>query len=287
MIEDKDVTIIIPHLGTTEEQRYSLQQCIDSLIETCSCQIILAINGTKDRAVMVYRPVPDRIQVIQIEDQGQFEAVNAAAAIVNTPWILVSNDDMVYPPGWFERLTDLGAFQKFSIFMDERKLCISPQLVEPRSGAPTFNVYFCGGAGGDFDKQKWLDYVKDEPIGTIRTGFNLPFLISKELWNLVGGYDINYDPWSSNSDSDLEYKIKLSGIQPYQTTRCQIYHFSQTSGTFEPKNRAAWEKNWSYFIEKWGFPRTDTGIWEATFEIPTVEQGRKFKPFWEGFYDKS
>lgn len=34
---------------------------------------------------------------------------------------------------------------------------------------------------------------------------------------------------------------------------------------------------------KWGFDRTDDGIWEASFEIP--DEGRIFRPKWEGKYD--
>ncbi len=115
-------------------------------------------------------------------------------------------------------------------------------------------------------------------------GFNLPFLIKKELWDLVGGYDVAYDPWGSNSDSDLEYKLKLAGVEMFQNTNCPVYHFSQTSGTFEPRNQSYWSKNWNYFKEKWGFERTDDGIWEAIFEIPMDKL--KYHPFWEGFYSR-
>lgn len=270
MIKPEDVTVLIPHLGNSKEQCYSLKQTLGSLWETTKSKIIVVKNGGSQCI--------DPKECIQhtfiIEKQGQCKAVNAAAAIVTTPWIFVSNDDMIYSPGWFEELTD-----------SDWGLCISPQLVEPKSGAPTFEVFFAGGAGGDFDKQKFLGFVENYQSATmVRPGFNLPFLISKDLWDTIGGYDINYDPWGSNSDSDLEYKIKLAGVQPIQNTSSKVYHFSQTSGTFEPKNQSYWQKNWDYFIQKWGFPRTDDGIWEATFKIPTKEQGRKFNPEWEGKY---
>lgn len=282
MIDPSQVTIIIPHLGVNQESKYALEQCLDSLLETCECRILVALNGEHAAANLLEWPLEfvynERVSTILIPAQGQCKAVNAAVATTNTPWIFVTNDDMVYPPGWFEKLT------KFS---NPDIHCISPKLVEPRPGAPTFIVEFCGGAGGDFDKQKFLNFVKNykDPKFDISRGFNLPFLITRELWNTVGGYDINYDPWGSNSDSDLEYKIKLAGVQSYQDSHVLVYHFSQTSGTFEPKNRPSWEKNWQYFIDKWGFPRTDDGIWEASFTIP--DEGRIFRPEWEGKYGKS
>jgi len=268
MINVNELSIIIPHLGETKEQEYAFDECYASLREsTPEIKIIVAKNGG----------ACSHPRDVRVVSQGQCKAVNAGVAITNTPWILITNDDMVYPPNWFEKLVEV-----------ENVSCISPQLVEPRQGAPTFITYFCGGAGGDFDKQKFFEFEKNhfKQLSSIRTGFNLPFLIKRELWDLVGGYDINYDPWGSNSDSDLEYKIRLAGVQPYQNTNCLVYHFGQTSGTFEPRNQGAWQKNWDYFIQKWGFPRTDNGIWEATFEIPTKEQGRIFIPWWEGHYAK-
>lgn len=278
MLKPSDVTIIIPHLGADEQQEYAMEQCIHSLNETVP-QIHKVIakntNHCKDQHI-----IPN-CSILRYSEQGQNKAVNAAVATTNTPWIFITNDDMVYAPGWFEKLTT-----GFSEGID-KLLCFSPMLIEPRPGAPTFGVYFCGGAGGDFDKQKWLDFVKD--FGTsgkgLRKGFNLPFLIKRELWDLIGGYDINYDPWGSNGDSDLEYKIKLAGVQPYQNTNCLVYHFSQTSGTFNPANDSYRFRNYAYFREKWGFDRTDDGIWEATFKIPTKEEGRVFNPIWEGKYE--
>lgn len=275
MIQPEDATIIIPHLGGTSETEFALRHCLKSLKETSKSRIIVAHNnvGGWDG--------PVDPSTLLLFDQGQCKAVNAAAATVDTEWLLITNDDMIYAPGWFENLTKVITTEK----------CVSPKLVEPRPGAPTFEVYFCGGAGGDFDKQKWLDFARAWHNRTnflpLRTGFNLPFLIKKELWDLVGGYDVNYDPWGSNSDSDLEYKIKLAGVQPYQNPNSVVYHFSQTSGTFEPRNAYFWHRNFAYFEKKWGFSRTDEGIWEANFTIPSFRDGRLFRPFWEGFYERS
>jgi hypothetical protein len=267
MIDQKDVTIIVPHLGSEQSQCYALRQCFTSLRETFEGDIIIAKNGSKS----CYCP-----RDLRVIKQGQCRAVNAAVAATNTQWVFITNDDMIYAPGWFSNLQPSGPH-----------ICVSPKLVEPRPGAPLFETFFAGGAGGDFDKEKWLGYAEEhnERRYELRTGFNFPLLIRRDLWDMVGGYDINYDPWGSNSDSDLEYKIKLAGVQPFQNPNCIVYHFSQTSGTFEPRNSESWGKNWQYFIDKWGFPRTDDGIWEASFEIPSIAAGRKFAPVWEGKYN--
>lgn len=278
MVKQEDITLIIPHFGEDERACYALGETNKSLLETFACPqnifiVKNGINGCKCSYDM------------NMLAQGQCKAVNAAVATTNTEWIMVSNSDMIYPPNWFENLVKPGIFipDNVQIGQNIEVKCVSPKLIEPRDGAPTFEKYFCGGAGGDFDKQKWLEFAKDHKGIGLRTGFNLPFLIKRELWDLIGGYDINYDPWGSNGDSDLEYKIRLAGVQPYQNTNCVVYHFSNTSGTFEPRNRGFWGQNFAYFEKKWGFKRTDDRIWEADFVMPDKE--RIFRPWWEGYFN--
>ena len=273
MIPFENCTIIIPHFGADEQQETALDQCFLSLKDTVpDIKIIIATNGRRCTQ-------HDRGH-IELYEQGQCKAVNAAVATTNTEWIFVSNDDMVYANNWWQRLTSFYIEGKNKFF------CISPKLVEPKQGAPTFIVKPFGGVG-DFNKIAFENFARerDNPAELYKTGFNLPFLIRRDLWDTIGGYDVNFDPWGSNGDSDLEYKIKLAGVQPYQSQDCVVYHFSQTSGTFSPDNQGWWQKNWNYFIEKWGFERTDKGIWEADFIVPD-KSVRIFKTEWEGKYDK-
>lgn len=275
MINYSDCVVIIPHLGADEKQEYALEHCIYSLKEvTPDLKIILATNGKTD---CKHKPEAH----VNLYDQGQCKAVNAAVSITKEEWIFISNDDMVYPFKWWEKLTH---FEKWNTDFSKKILCVSPKLIEPNQAhSPTFIHFDAGKADGSFEKMKFYTYVSElpkvEPL--YKTGFNLPFLIRRDLWETIGGYDILYDPWGSNGDSDLEYRIKLAGIQPYQAQNSYVYHFSQTSGTFTDENKGWWNKNWDYFIDKWGFPRTDDGIWEASFQIP---EERRFRPRWENIY---
>jgi len=266
-----NLTIVIPTLNSTgdvsqdKKIHYAFAHCLASLGETVpDIPVIVASNGDNPGYLPMYlHPKANRIN---LWEQGQCRAVNAAVASCNTEWIMVTNDDMVYPPNWTEPI-EFNNYQ-----------CFSLKLVEPNDGAPTFIKYNCGVAGGDFDNKKFLEFNNDWKGKSWQTGFNLPFIIRRDLWDKIGGYDINYDPLSSNSDSDLEYKIKLSGVQPMQSQASLVYHFSQTSGTFNHKNHEYWQRNFAYFEQKWGFPRTDDGIWEANFQIPYDKL--KYRPKW-------
>jgi len=271
-----DLTIVIPTMNTTGDRHqdkklnFALNHCLLSLNETVpDVPVIIASNNGDPKYIAEYNH--NNCTRINIWEQGQCKAVNAAVAMVKTEYVMVTNDDMVFSKNWYD------------VFRNTDYQCASPKLVEPIDGAPTFIKYFCGGADGDFDKQKFEEFAEFEhrnihASSAFVSGFNLPFIINKRLWDLIGGYDVNYDPWGSNSDSDLLYKIRLAGIQPIQRQGSLVYHFSQTSGTFHPSHRDAWQRNWDYFIEKWGFPRTDDRIWEADFEIPYEKL--KFKPLW-------
>lgn len=269
MYTSEDVTIIVPHLGADENQERSLDICLRSLKESTDSEIIIARNGETscqhDADVYIGR-------------QGQNGAVNAAASLATTAWIFVTNDDMVYARGFMEKLLETARRYGLSF--------VCPNLVEPHPGAPPFLVQPFGGAGGDFQFEAWKLFAESHADSLIEQGFNLPFLITKELWDLVGGYDVSYDPWGSNGDSDLQAKILLSGAETLRERNVIVYHFSQTSGTFHPDNQGFWKKNWEYFKEKWGFYRQEKteNVWYSRRIID--ERELIYKPIWRGMYRK-
>src|SRR3990167_6492227 len=116
MIDQSQVSIVIPHLGETKEQEYSFDECYASLREsTPEIRIVVAKNGGA-----CHHP-----RDVRVVSQGQCKAVNAAVAITNTPWIMVTNDDMQFYSGWWEKLTE----------NIEDRVCVSPNLVEPGNDA--------------------------------------------------------------------------------------------------------------------------------------------------------
>lgn len=264
MVDLKSITIIIPHLGITQEQKDALAACYASLVSTVPKVPIVTVKNAWSK--LDSTPAG----TIALVEQGQCRAVNAAVATVNTEWIFVTNDDMLFAPGWLDKLVE-GM---------EDKLCVSPNLVEPIEGAPPF-IRQLFGRHETFELDKWLDYARQHEDKTWETGFNLPFLIRSDLWHTIGGYDINYDPWGSNGDSDLQAKIHLAGVQTWRNRNSIVYHFSQSSGTSRPENRPYWQKNWDYFVQKWGFPRASSpDVWYSQNLINYDKL--VFKPEWMG-----
>lgn len=277
------VTIVIPTIEKTKEYLYT---CVNSLRASgIDWDIIVVSNGTPTAY-----PLPDlQAKRLHISDQGQCIAVNTGvrAASPDTDYIMVSNDDMYYALGW-----------NWNLRFDYP--CFSPNLVEPTNNAgsaPPF-LKLDGGLNLDEFKQEVIDKFVGTRTGALTTsatdevvvettGFNLPFFIRKDLWDLIGGYDERYDPWGSNSDTDLQTLIELAGVQPMRLRDVLVYHFGSKSGTFDASNQELWWKNWHYYTDKFGFNRDMEPLPDTWMATNLVNKGlNKFHPEWENTYGR-
>lgn len=280
-----NITCIIPSLANETTLPY-LKLCVESLRSSgFDGDIIVSTNGG-------FKPNLSDIKGITIHmhtrRQGQCGAVNNAVQVINmaTKYIMVSNDDMYYAEGWDSHLIDYvnpdtGLF---------KYMCMSPNLIEPNNNngsAPPFLKYGDGYEIEDLNKDGIDDFVKHhlQKIEKSEDGFNLPFIINTDLWRSIGGYDIDYDPWSSNSDTDLQTKINLAGVIPVRLRDVLVYHFSNKSGTFDGTHQEQWQKNFDYYRTKWGYTRDDepkADVWYNKNMI--LEDKLIYHPDWEGKY---
>lgn len=267
------VTAIIP---TMEKTKDYLKICVESLRKTVDWDIIVVSNGGEAYPLDV-NGVTIRLHT---RDQGQCRAVNigASSASLDTDYLFIINDDMYFAPGWNEHL-------KFD------HLCFSPNLVEPtdnNGSAPPFLKLDAGFTLDEFKSDLVDEFIANHESESDTTGFNFPVFIRGDVWYTISGYDEKYDPWGSNSDTDLQTKIELAGIQPMRLRDVLVYHFSNKSGTFDGSHQAEWQRNFDYYREKWGFTRDDDpkpDTWMATNLVN--KEMNKFHPKWEGRYEST
>ena len=262
------VTAIIPSLGTEKTRQY-LKLCVESLRATVDWDIIVVTNGTKVGEIL--NDISGITLRLHTADQGQCIATNIGASVAapNTDYFFISNDDMYYAPGWNKNLRfDYPVF--------------SPNLVEPTdnngSAAPFLKVP--GGYNIEDFKQKAVDkFIADPPTEPDEPGFNLPFFIKADFWRKLGGYDVAYDPWGSNSDTDLQTRINLAGVTPMRSRDVLVYHFSNKSGTFDGTHQDFYQNNIDYFHDKFGFDRDELGsdVWYNKDMLPTDPNKIKLK----------
>jgi hypothetical protein len=199
--------------------------------------------------------------------QGQCQAVNREAIHASSEWLFIINDDMYLPPGW-DVAADFG-----------RSLCWVPNLIEPMEVGSAAPFLKCDAHCDlvDFDQT-----LVDRMAGDLRSakqgwenGFNFPIFIHKSLWDTIGGYDARYDPWGSNSDSDLLAKVVLAGVQPLRNRDCWVYHFSGKAGTFDGTHEAERQANFRYYESKWGFARHPEVV-NGVIDLAAL----KYRPWW-------
>jgi hypothetical protein len=209
--------------------------------------------------------------------QGQCAAVNRIAKLLpsDIDTIMVANDDMYFPIAW-DRCVDWNSMPK----------CWSPNLIEPVGigSAPPF-LKFDGGVDLEtFSKRAVNNFALQNRDEAKEPGFNLPFIIDRELWDTIGGYDEYYDPWGSNSDTDLQMKIELAGVKPIRNRGCLVYHFGSKSETFTPDKQEFWWQNWHYLEKKWGFNRDQAKSNTWYCENMIMKDKLIYHPEWEGKY---
>lgn len=257
------VAVIIPSLA--RETKPYLKLCVESLRATTDWDIFVVTNGGRDK--------PDLSDIhgitnhLHTRDQGQCNAVNIGAQLASpdTDYLFISNDDMYYAPGW-------------NFYLDERDepLVFSPNLVEPvdnAGSAPPFLKYDGGLTIENFNRvgvDHFIDENVEVKLAIQEPGFNFPLFIHKRVWQFLGGYDVAYDPWGSNGDTDLQTRINLAGIIPQRLEDVLVYHFSSKSGTFDGTHQDFYQHNIEYFKQKFGFDRDELGsdVWYNKDMIP-------------------
>lgn len=269
-----NISCIIPSFYEVDKDY--LELCVTSLRESgFEGQIIVVTNGSKVQPILPFKGCIH----LHTSQQGQCNAVNIGAQVATGEYLMVSNSDMYYAPEWNKHL-------RFNY------LVFSPNLVEPTDNAgsaPPFLKLDAGITIEGFNKEKVDEMVayalstslKD--IGDEELGFNLPFFIKRDFWQFLGGYDIVFDPWGSNSDTDLQTRINLAGVLPKRLRDVLVYHFSNKSGTFDGAHQAEYQHNLEYFKDKFGFDRDELGsdVWYNKDMVPTDKERIKYdqKPY--------
>lgn len=258
------ISIVCPllvNMPTKEDDFLWIKKCVHSIKKnsTEDHEIIVVTNGGGPKEVPI-----EGIKVIHSEPQGQCHAVNIGVKEATNDYIMVIDEDFIFPTNW-EELTEKAKEYDF----------VSGSLME-RGGS--FVVNNCGGIM-DFDELKFETDALALGKNEWENGFGFPLICKKSVWELVEGYDEIFDPWGSNCDSDLEYKLMLAGIMPRRWKGVLFYHFASVSGTFAPEQHVFWRGNIRQFEQKWNMARArNPEIWSCDFLIDG--ERLKYKPSW-------
>jgi glycosyltransferase involved in cell wall biosynthesis len=181
------------------------------------------------------------------KNRGVCEGTNLAAKLGRNKYVVYFNDDMVALPEW-----DLELENKINeINCDKFILCCTP--IEPKGTNPNCIIRDYGQNVETFNEEKIItDILEMKKMKSDLVSTWSPMLIPRNLWELIGGFSIEYEP-GFGSDPDICKKMYDLGCRNFiGVGKSIIYHF-QTKST----DRVIQNNSRDIFMKKYKISQED------------------------------
>ena len=244
-----------------ESMMFSLDESVDKDIK-----VIIHVNEDKitERWCKLYSKDENSFKYTYSEtNHGIFWPLNNLVNLVETPYVLLWADDILFLKDWDKYLLKpLSYFKQYN----EDNIWIAPRLIEPINCFSPQEHPYC--TIKDFGKtldefkiptEEELEKLRDKQIRKLANG---NMIISVKAFKELGGYDLNF---KAGADTDFTYrfckKYGTEGIKQIGNSLC--YHFgSVVTGRNKEKRQELEKEGIELFYKKHGFP-----LWELTQRI--------------------
>lgn len=258
MADGKLFSILIP----TWNNLTFLKLCIESIRKNSAYEheILVHVNEGSD-GTLEWVQKQGLAYTHSAENIGVCLALNGLRPLVTTDYILFMNDDMYVCPDWDKALYEEVEAIGHKLFF------LSSTLIQPRP-------FFCksviapadyGQTVETFEEQRLLREFATLPHGDWMGATWPPNLVHRDIWDLVGGYSIEYSP-GMYSDPDFSAKLWKVGVRLFKgIDRSRVYHFEARSTQRVVKNNGS-----TQFLRKWG-------ITSASFMRDILHRGEPWR----------
>ena len=219
-----------------------LKLCLKSILKNSkkNHEIIIHVNEGSD-GTLEYVKQNNLKHTFSNKNVGLCTAINSAAKLSSTQYILYAHDDMYFCPGWDQHL--INEVNKIG----HNNFYLSGTIIEPNSGHIVFN---CGENIETFDEEKLLSNYNNLNFYNHQGTHFAPHLVTKELWNKVGGFSEEFNPGIA-SDPDFNMKLWNQGVRIFKgLANFKVYHFG--SITTRKKDELKQNRGDRTFLKKWG-----------------------------------
>ena len=233
------ISILIPTYNNLDY----LKLCLKSLEKNSSLthEIIIHINNGSD-GTLDFIKANDYKYTSSDDNIGLCSSINKAAKLVSNKYILYSHDDMYFCPNWDKVLLDEVKSLNHDNFY------LSGTMIEPNSGHIVCNF---GVNINTFNEDELLSKFKDINFYDHQGTHFAPHLVSKKMWDKVGGFSEEFNP-GIGSDPDFNMKLWKEGVRIFKGLNdFKVYHFG--SLTTRKKKNFIQNKGDKTFLKKWGF----------------------------------
>lgn len=233
------ISIVIPTYNNLDY----LKLCLKSLKKNSSFkhEIIIHINDGSDGSLNFVKD-ENLKHTFSYDNLGLCSSINKAAKLVSSQYILYSHDDMYFCPNWDRVL--LNEIKN----LEHDNFYLSGTMIEPNSGHITYNF---GVDIETFNEDELLSKYKDINFYDHQGTHFAPHLVSKTMWDKVGGFSEEFNP-GIGSDPDFNMKLWQEGVRIFKGLNdFKVYHFG--SLTTRKKKNFIQNRGDKTFLRKWGF----------------------------------
>ena len=231
-------SIIIPTYNNLDY----LKLCLKSLKKNSSHnhEIIIHVNDGSD-GTLNFVKTNNLKHTASDNNIGLCSSINKAAKLVANEYILYSHDDMYFCPEW-----DKVLLNEVNTLNDD-KFYFSGTMIEPNSG---HIIHDFGVDLNSFNEKELLLKYKDINFYDHQGTHFAPHLVSKRMWDLVGGFSEEFNPGIA-SDPDFNMKLWKAGVRIFKGLNdFKVYHFG--SLTTRKKKNFVQNRGDKTFLKKWG-----------------------------------
>jgi len=240
---DQKFSIVIPTWNNLDY----IKLCITSIQNNSyfKHQIIIHVNDGSDGTLNWIRS-KEFDYTVSNTNIGICWAVNAAASLAQTDYIVYMNDDMYVLPDW-----DLHLMNEIQQLPDDH-FFLSSTMIEPTdSNNPC--VIFTDKFGDNID-----NFREDELLSEYNN-FQMhdwsgatwpPNIVSRRMWQQVGGYSVEFSPGMA-SDPDFSMKLWQAGVRYFKgLSNSRVYHFQckSTGRIVKNKGKKQFQKKWGLTV---------------------------------------
>ncbi len=192
--------------------------------------VVVADNGSTDASLQVLSEQFPTVKVIPLDrNYGFAEGYNRAIRAVDTPYVLLLNDDVAVSPGWLEPLTE---------FMDTHPDCgaCQPKLLSDRNRS---QFEYAGAAGGYLDSLGYpfcrgrifatveADSGQYDSVAEIHWATGACLLTRRDLYLRAGGLDAAF--FAHMEEIDLCWRLRRMGCKLYCVPQSEVFHLGGAS----------------------------------------------------------